>query len=104
MYDEQDILRYRSLTSFQHRIMTEIAGLDTLACGLDIKDELDDYYDEDVNHGRLYPNLEDLIAAGFVEKGTLDKRTNSYELTEIGEQVLVDEHARDGEKVANVKQ
>jgi len=29
--------------------------------GLAVKDELDDYYEQEINHGRLYPNLDDLV-------------------------------------------
>ena len=44
--------------------------------------------DDDVNHGRLYPNLDELVEDGYLEKGDLDRRTNYYELTEYGEEQL----------------
>jgi hypothetical protein len=46
--------------------------------GLAIKRELEIIRDEDVNHGRLYPNLDDLADAGLIQKGTRDRRTNTY--------------------------
>ncbi|WP_136715447.1 PadR family transcriptional regulator [Halorientalis salina] len=77
------------LTAFQRDVLYVLAGLDE-AYGLAIKAELEDYYEGDVNHGRLYPNLDELVERGYVEKGQIDRRTNSYDLTESGESALVD--------------
>ena len=52
--------------------------------GLAVKAELDDYYEQEINHGRLYPNLDDLVNKGLLEKGELDKRTNVYTVTQRG--------------------
>jgi len=71
------------LTGFQRDILYVIAGLEE-PHGLAVKDELEDYYEQEINHGRLYPNLDDLVDKGLVEKGQLDKRTNSYTLTRRG--------------------
>ncbi|GAA0282048.1 PadR family transcriptional regulator [Halobacterium noricense] len=71
------------LTGFQRDILYVIAGLDE-PHGLAVKDELEDYYEQDINHGRLYPNLDGLVDKGLVEKGELDKRTNVYTLTQRG--------------------
>jgi DNA-binding PadR family transcriptional regulator len=70
----------KHLTKFQRDILYVIAGL-SVPKGLDIKDKLSEYYEEEVNHGRLYPNLDELTEEGYIKKGTQDKRTNSYELT-----------------------
>ncbi|USZ78744.1 PadR family transcriptional regulator (plasmid) [Halorussus vallis] len=67
--------------------------------GLGIKADLEEYYDEEVNHGRLYPNLDALVDAGLLEKSQLDRRTNEYALTADAKRVLVNEHARDAEKL-----
>jgi len=56
--------------------------------GLGIKRHLTEWYGEDVNHGRLYPNLDTLVEMGLLEKEELDKRTNAYRLTESGVEVL----------------
>ncbi len=77
------------LTAFQRDVLYVLAGVDE-AYGLAIKAELETYYEGDVNHGRLYPNLDDLVERGYVEKGQIDRRTNSYELTEAGKQVLTE--------------
>ena len=76
------------LTAFQRDVLYVLAGLDD-AYGLAIKAELEDYYEGDVNHGRLYPNLDELVEQGYVAKGQIDRRTNSYDLTEEGEEELV---------------
>ena len=74
------------LTAFQRDILYVIAGLDddTPPYGLAIKEELDRHYSDEINHGRLYPNLNELAEMGLVEKGSVDDRTNSYGLTERG--------------------
>jgi PadR family transcriptional regulator PadR len=71
------------LTAFQRDILYVIAGMkdDEYPHGMSIKDELDQHYSGDINHGRLYPNLDELAEMGLVEKDTLDERTNSYTLT-----------------------
>ncbi|MFC7176096.1 PadR family transcriptional regulator [Halosegnis marinus] len=75
------------LTAFQRNILTILA--EEARYGLAIKRELEEYYGTEVNHGRLYPNLDDLVELGLVEKSELDKRTNQYELTEAGEGALL---------------
>ena len=81
-------------TLFKQRILFVIAGFETGTYrneaysnnvhGLAIKETLEEKKGEEVNHGRLYPNLDDLIEAGLIAKSELDKRTNRYELTEAG--------------------
>jgi len=71
------------LTGFQRDILYVIAGLEE-PHGLAVKAELDDYYEQEINHGRLYPNLDDLVGKGLLEKGELDKRTNVYTVTQRG--------------------
>lgn len=75
------------LSAFQRDLLFTIASLDE-PNGLEIKNELDEYYDDDINHGRLYPNLDELVDKGLVEKGTIDDRTNSYSVTRRGERDL----------------
>jgi DNA-binding PadR family transcriptional regulator len=76
----------RELTAFQKNILAILAREPMY--GLAIKRELEEYYGEEVNHGRLYPNLDTLVEAGLVEKSALDKRTNEYALTERGVDAL----------------
>ncbi len=76
------------LTQFQTSILAILAEEERY--GLAIKRDLEAYYGEEVNHGRLYPNLDDLVELGLVEKSELDKRTNQYELTSEGAAVLRD--------------
>jgi len=75
-----------NLSGFQRDVLYVIAGMadDDHPHGLSIKSELDQYYSGEINHGRLYPNLDELTEMGLVEKGTLDKRTNAYTLTQRG--------------------
>jgi PadR family transcriptional regulator PadR len=77
------------LTGFQRDLLYTIAGLDE-PHGLAIKDELEEYYESEIHHGRLYPNLDTLVDKGLVEKGELDRRTNYYTLTRRGRRELED--------------
>ena len=85
------------VTRFQHDLLVAIAGFDTGyytpdkhdgAHGLALKDRLETRYGTVVNHGRLYPNLDQLIERGLVEKYESDRRTNIYELTDAGWEFL----------------
>ncbi len=83
---EQSIAR--ELTAFQNNILVILAKEPMY--GLAIKRELEDYYGTEVNHGRLYPNLDELVELGLVEKSELDKRTNEYSLTDDGYDAVLD--------------
>jgi DNA-binding PadR family transcriptional regulator len=75
------------LTGFQRDLLYVIAGLDT-PHGLAIKDEVEAYYQKEIHHGRLYPNLDTLVDEDLVEKSQRDRRTNEYELTDAGEEKI----------------
>jgi DNA-binding PadR family transcriptional regulator len=98
----------RELTAFQQNILIILS--EEPLYGLAIKRELEEYYGSEVNHGRLYPNLDDLVEMGFVEKSELDKRTNQYSLTEDGREAVLDrlewtfdKFVTDSERVEEVK-
>jgi len=71
------------LTGFQRDLLYVVTGLND-PHGLAIKEKLEDYYEKEINHGRLYPNLDTLVEKGLVEKGEKDRRTNLYTLTRRG--------------------
>jgi len=75
------------LTGFQRDLLYVIAGADQPS-GQDVKDEVETYYNSEINHGRLYPNLDTLVNKDLVEKGQLDRRTNYYELSDQGRQAI----------------
>ena len=75
------------LTGFQRDLLVVIAGLEE-PNGLEIKAEIEEYYESPINHGRLYPNLDSLVSGGLVEKHQQDERTNAYRLTEDGWDLL----------------
>ena len=78
----------RDLIAFQQNILIVLS--EEPMYGLAIKRQLEDYYESEVNHGRLYPNLDDLVEQGLVEKSELDKRTNQYALTDDGYEAAID--------------
>ena len=75
------------LTGFQRDLLYVISGAEQPS-GQEIKAEIEQYYSADINHGRLYPNLDTVVNKELVEKGQLDRRTNYYELTETGERAI----------------
>lgn len=77
------------LSGFQRDLLYVIAGLDE-PHGLGIRDELETAYQKEINHGRLYPNLDSLVDKGLVEKGRIDDRPNFYSISEEGKQEIAD--------------
>ena len=75
------------LTAFQRDALYVIAGLGE-PNGLEIKTELEEYYSQEVQHGRLYPNLDTLVNKELVRKGVHDDRTNAYTLIERDEREI----------------
>lgn len=71
------------LIGFQRDLLYTIDGLDD-PHGLALKAALEDYYETEVHHGRLYPNLDELVDKGLVEETKKDNRTNRYSLTRRG--------------------
>ena len=78
---------FAELTGFKRDLLILIGGMETQK-GMEILEELEGYYDENVNHGRLYPNLDDLVEGGYVEKISLNARSNGYNLTDKGKALL----------------
>lgn len=87
--DTSDSGIIHELTAFQQRILVILS--EEARYGLAVKRELEQYYGSDVNHGRLYPNLDDLVELGLVEKSQLDRRTNEYALTEVGHDAILNQ-------------
>lgn len=77
------------LTGFQRDLLYVIVGADKPS-GQEIKAEIEQYYSSEINHGRLYPNLDTLVNKDLVEKGELDRRTNYYAITDAGERAIRD--------------
>jgi DNA-binding PadR family transcriptional regulator len=75
------------LTGFQRDLLYVVAGSNDPHC-LAIKEELEEYYEKEIHHGRLSPNLDTLVEKGLVEKGQKDRRTNFYSTTRRGEREI----------------
>jgi DNA-binding PadR family transcriptional regulator len=86
---DRDSIHSREYTKFQLDILAPIAS--ESKHGLGIKADVEEFYGTDVNHGRLYPNLDTLVADGLITKRQADRRTNSYTLTEAGAHALVEQ-------------
>ena len=71
------------LTGFQRDLLFVVAGNEGTH-GLGIRAEMDDYYNAEINHSRLYPNLDTLVEKGLLEKSEVDGRTNAYHITTRG--------------------
>ncbi|SDF95920.1 PadR family transcriptional regulator [Halorientalis regularis] len=91
--ESTDDVSATDLTAFQKEALFAIARLEASendSYGLGIKRQLAERLGEDVNHGRLYPNLDDLVEQGILQKAQMDKRTNRYTLTDDGKELLRD--------------
>ena len=77
------------LTGFQRDLLYCIAAIEE-PYGLEIKRELEEYLSIDVNHGRLYPNLDQLVEEGLLRKEKKDDRTNLYPLTPLAEELFAE--------------
>ncbi|RDZ52852.1 DNA-binding protein [Haloferax sp. Atlit-4N] len=87
------------ISAFQQRVVKAImrfeARFGRSPKGIEIKEALERMEDvEEVGHGRLYPNLDELDAYGLVLKSAWDRRTNTYEVTDRGYE-LVEQEAVD---------
>jgi len=90
------------LTGFQRDLLYCIAGEEE-PYGLGIKQALESYRNIEVNTGRLYSNLNTLVDKGYVAKGSIDKRTNSYELTAEGQKLLVERQEWEADRIPETR-
>lgn len=89
--EKPDTVQFANLSAFQRDILLVLLRLeqsDDDSYGLAIKRRLESRYESEVNHGRLYPNLDELIEQELIERGQIDKRTNRYTLTDAGRELL----------------
>ncbi|OYR42203.1 PadR family transcriptional regulator [Halorubrum sp. Ib24] len=75
------------LTAFQRDLLWALSH-DDARKGLSLKAELAGYYGDELNHSRLYQNLDELVECDLVAKRARDKRTNEYRLTESARRAL----------------
>lgn len=75
------------LTAFQRDVLFAVANLDG-PNGQDIRANLGTTQDRTVRSGHIYLNLEELVDAGLIEKRAKNGRSNTYSLTQDGEEWL----------------
>jgi DNA-binding PadR family transcriptional regulator len=85
---DDDGVHPTDLSQFQVTILAILA--EEARYGLAVKRALEDFYGENVNHGRLYPNLDELDDWGLVARRDLDGRTNEYRVTAAGRRTLTE--------------
>lgn len=82
---------WTDLTAFEANVLYAVVRLqadDETSYGLAVKRVLEDLYGQEINHGRVYPALDNLTDYDLVKKSAIDERTNEYEITEIGHDLL----------------
>jgi DNA-binding PadR family transcriptional regulator len=62
------------------------------------------YEMDSMTGSRLYPNLDDLVDKGLLEKGELDKRTNVYTVTKRGLRELEARRAWEDEYIESTEE
>jgi len=85
-------VRWFDLTGFERDLLVEIYQMDQPS-GQAIRGRMEAEHGEYVDSSRLYPNLNDLVDYGLIDKGEQDLRTNYYEITDDGRR-LVEETAQ----------
>lgn len=92
MSDNEQEYGVDNLTAFRLRLLAAISRaedeVERKPHGRAVADELNEYFQSDVNNPRLYNNLRVLEEDELVDVGMIDARTNSYTVTELGERVL----------------
>lgn len=78
---------FTDLSTFQVTVLAMLAR-EGPQYGLALRDDLEANTNMKIYGGKLYPNLDQLAEQDFIEKRTLDRRTNEYTLTDKGERVL----------------
>lgn len=92
-----------ALTAFQQEILRGIAMLEDPS-GLEIIDWMEENTDySDINHGRYYPNVDQLVEMSLVVKGSKDDRTNEYTLTRRGRNEVTELYSRWGRAAEEVE-
>lgn len=82
---------YHDLNRTQRDVLQAVARVDrgdAAPSGQTIAAEYERIFGAELPPGRLYPSLDVLVEAGYVERGQLDGRTNSYELLPAGRAAL----------------
>lgn len=90
------------LTAFQRDLLFSIESLNgdgERPHGLAVKADLEAEYPGEIHHGRLYPNLDELVDKGLVNKSELDQRTNGYALTRRGTREVRKHHTWEAERL-----
>ena len=75
------------LTEFQRDVLHVLSGMDE-PHGLAVAEELEQYYQADVDHGRVYPALDALVERDLVERTPIDRRRHRYALTHRGRRAM----------------
>ncbi len=75
-----------NLRAFERDLLFAVRALErdnnTPPKGLALKAYLDEQHDEEINHSRVYQNLDELADRGLLRKGKKDDRTNEYATTD----------------------
>ncbi|RDZ65987.1 DNA-binding protein [Haloferax sp. Atlit-12N] len=59
--------------------------------GVAIKHILEERYGREISNATVYPNLDDLVEMGVIEKGEIDRRTNAYHSTPLARSMVAGE-------------
>jgi DNA-binding PadR family transcriptional regulator len=77
------------ITTFQYDLLRAVATLGTPS-GQRVRRYIEEDYETDVPHSRVYQDLTDLSEAGFLGKGWKNGRESEYDLTDAGLDLLTE--------------
>jgi len=89
--------RWIDLRGFQRdllEVILDAADSEEPQSGQDLRRELEAHRGETINHGRLYPNLDELTARGLIDCQEIDGRTNGYTPTAAAIELYIDHDER----------
>ncbi|NEU56736.1 helix-turn-helix transcriptional regulator [Halorussus sp. MSC15.2] len=95
-------VQFADLHAFERDLLYAVRALERdgdAPKGLAVKDHLEAEYDEEINHSRLYQNLDGLVAHNLLTKGKKDDRTNEYATTDEARALLEARTERRAEQV-----
>ncbi|RDZ39396.1 DNA-binding protein [Haloferax sp. Atlit-10N] len=88
-------VRWLDLTGFQQQLVKAVIEFENQEgespYGVQVKRSLSEWYGHEVSNAQIYPNIDDLVDMGVLDREPLDKRTKAVQSTPLARQMLAGE-------------